>query len=777
MTTSNSTRDPLQHVNGQAPRTVHTIRDVSAPSQPEPFYQHYQEGTPIAMDLGSHSFKVGLTTELDPNNVFPATIARYRERKQQKTLTIAGNDVYRDPSIRSSVKSPFDGPLITNWEYMEGLLDYSFEHLGVNSSNGSLNNPLIITEPVACPFSQRKNMYELVFETYQAPKVTFGIDSLFSFHANSSSHNASGLVIGAGHELTHVIPVIEGRGILLHAKRIDWGGDQGQQYLSRLLALKYPYYPTRLTNHQTTYMFQDYCYALNNYNDEIKSYLDLEFLEQHDVALLVPVEINPFPEKKKSDEEIARLSQKRKEQGMRLKEQAQQKRQEKLEQKKQELEYYTNLKPQLAEMGERDANAKLIEEGFEDADDFEKYLISLDKTVNKPLTNNIDEEERVDPATAWLLVDIPDDQLTEDQVKEKRKQKLMKGNYDARERAKEMKRLEDEAEQKKQQADDEWRLRDLEDWCSAKRLEIANLVERYKEHTKLLESIKDRKSTAAQQRMKNIADMANDANGSTNAASRKRRRNAAATIDNDPNDTFGANDDDWSIYQNVNSKSVEQEQARIMEAIELIEADMLIHDPNFEAQDTFAASQTFDWKLLILHKFLHGPRENIIHKLQAEGMDPDELASHPEIIKKNHELHMNVERIRVPEILFHPSMAGIDQAGISELLRDLLLHRLDGNLTAGGQLYSLLQDVFVTGGVSNLPNFAQRIAIDLKSCLPTGAPLYVRKASDPILDAWHGMRKWAQSGANRDSYVTRKEYEEYGPEYIKEHNLGNVCLR
>ena len=34
------------------------------------------------------------------------------------------------------------------------------------------------------------------------------------------------------------------------------------------------------------------------------------------------------------------------------------------------------------------------------------------------------------------LIDIPDDQLSEAEKKEKRKQKLMKANYDARQRAK-----------------------------------------------------------------------------------------------------------------------------------------------------------------------------------------------------------------------------------------------------------------------------------------------------------------------------------------------------
>ena len=77
-------------------------------------------------------------------------------------------------------------------------------------------------------------MYELLFEAYQVPKVSFGIDSLFSFYANSSG-KSSGLVIGAGNQLTSIIPVINGRGYYPKLNELI-GGEQLQQYLSKLLA-------------------------------------------------------------------------------------------------------------------------------------------------------------------------------------------------------------------------------------------------------------------------------------------------------------------------------------------------------------------------------------------------------------------------------------------------------------------------------------------------------------------------------------------------------------
>ncbi|RLV95355.1 Actin-related protein 5 [Spathaspora sp. JA1] len=748
------------------PQKVNILTDIHGSTGPEPFYTSYTANTPIAIDIGTSQFRIGLTNSTTPNNVFPSVVSRYRDRRAQATLTLIGNDVYGDPALKSTIKTPFDGPLITNWDYIEYMLDYSFEHLSVESNNGRVNNPIVMSEPLGCPLSQRRGMYELLFEAYQVPKVIFGIDSLFSYYANSGR---DGVVIGTGHESTHIIPVVGGKGVMSQSKRIDWGGDQCQTFLGKLLSLKYPYFPTKLNSYQTTNLFQDYCYVSEDYQAELKHVLDMDVLEEKDVVVQVPVEIATNIEPKKSEEEIAKQQQKRKEQGKRLQEQAQQKRLEKQAQKKEEWEYYSKFKVEIETLSPDEIESRLVENGFDDLDDFNKYMVNLEKSVKRA---DHEEEDEFDAGSAWPLVDIPDDQLTDEQIKEKRKQKLHKANYEARERTKELKRQEEEAKAAYEREQQEWRERDLEDWCTVRRVQLASAISKYKERQKLLESFKDRKSAAAQRRMKNIADLANDETGSTSAAQRKRRRNANATIDNDPNDTFGANDDDWNMYRDITNTSVEEEMNSIMTEITNLEEDLLKYDPNFHHEDTFAAATTFDWSNSVLHKFIHGPRPNMTIAMQAEGLAPEEIASHPEVIRKNHQMHLNVERIRVPEILFQPNIAGLDQAGISEICSGLINRRLEREDAA-----RVVQDVFVTGGLANLTNFQTRLERDFKSFLPVRTQLKVRTARNPILDAWHGMQMWSESEECQNGYVTKEEYEEYGAEYIKEHGLGNVCLR
>ena len=44
----------------------------------------------------------------------------------------------------------------------------------------------------------------------------------------------------------------------------------------------------------------------------------------------------------------------------------------------------------------------------------------------------------------------------------------------------------------------------------------------------------------------------------------------------------------------------------------------------------------------------------------------------PQSLEHNSQLHLNVERIRVPEVIWQPHMAGLDQAGLGEVVEHVL---------------------------------------------------------------------------------------------------------
>ena len=53
----------------------------------------------------------------------------------------------------------------------------------------------------------------------------------------------------------------------------------------------------------------------------------------------------------------------------------------------------------------------------------------------------------------------------------------------------------------------------------------------------------------------------------------------------------------------------------------------------------------------------------------------------------------------------------------------------------------------------------------------------VQLASNPVLDAWYGVRDWALDHLdNEDVWITRQDYEETGGGYLREHCASNVYV-
>lgn len=732
-------------------KEVYPLRDIEKPDHVEPYTGGWASGKPIAIDLGTYQTRVGYAdsenTDKLPDHVFHSQVAKFRDRKISRTYQVVGNDIYLDSNSRQNMRSPFDGQMVSNWELMEAILDYSFGKLSIESQD-RVDNPIVMNEALGSPASYRRTMNELMFEAYQVPSVAYGIDSLYSFNYNnkSSSPNSHGLVISSGNETTTIIPVIQGKGALSLAKRINWGGKQSSNYLQNLLLLKYPLFPTRITPSQATYLLHDHCYISKDYNEEVSKYLEFEGLEDRERVVEAPY--TPVTVTEKSEEEIARLAEKRKESGRRLQEQAAKARLEKLIERERQLEAYKDLQQRVDNGYRKDVKKTLEREGFKDEAQLQKTIAELDKAIRRSRKQDVGDDAEEQQPPSFPLADVPDDDLDEDQIKEKRRQKLMKANYEARIRAKEEKEQEKKRQEEEEKRDAEWRERDLDGWLSDRREKLQAIYDNRRERQKMKEELNNRKSQASQNRMRNIAALASDSGG---RSKRKRGRG-----EDDPDDTFGADDNDWAVYRDISKEEDSEEEEEEGKNINQLTEQLQKHDPEFRLEDYTKERGAIDWKDSVVHMFLRGPRE----------FDQESQA-------QMHQMCLNVERIRAPEVMFQPSIAGVDQAGIVEICDDILLRRLEGGPNKNQQV---LQNIFLTGGQANFENLDERIHRELQSILPVGTPLNVRKASDPSLDSWRGMAHWATTPDFKQSSVTKREYEEMGSEYMKEHGLGNCYV-
>lgn len=69
-----------------------------------------------------------------------------------------------------------------------------------------------------------------------------------------------------------------------------------------------------------------------------------------------------------------------------------------------------------------------------------------------------------------------------------------------------------------------------------------------------------------------------------------------------------------------------------------------------------------------LYESMSSPTNTLIHLL-TRGMYPP---WDPTDIAQSYQLHVNVERVRVPEVLFQPNIIGLDQAGLIETVNDIV---------------------------------------------------------------------------------------------------------
>ncbi|KAL0945578.1 hypothetical protein HGRIS_014738 [Hohenbuehelia grisea] len=698
-------------------------------TEPDSYDAYRGQNTPLIIDNGSTHLRYAFA-DADAPHVGLNVVAKYKERRLNKPLLLFGEGIDVESGAKSQARNPWEGDVLLNFDALENALDYAFIQLGIDAP--SVAHPVLMTERLASPLHSRALTSELMFEQYSVPSLAYCVDGVMSFYQNNlPSTSADGLAISFNTASTSVIPILQGKGIMSHAKRIPWSASQASEYLLKLIQLKYPNFPTRVTTTQSTWMLHNYCEFSEDYVALLRRFKDPLQLRSVERIIQFPF-IQPVQEEK-TEEELARLSERRKEQGRKLQELQAKARVEKLVQKENDLQELLEFKESKEESGKREWILKLQSEGFDDD-------ASLDETIKK-LENDLkrarkkeaaDGEDQVEEPS-FPLVDIPDADLDEEQLKEKRKQKLMKAGFEARVRAKREKEKEREEKEREERRDDEDREADFADWSKKKRDEHELLLSRIKDRARRKAALSDRKSAAAQARMKSIASLAAD-----DRVPKKKRKGGGE-------DLFGADDADWAIYRKINMAAPSSDEEEDMNQLQAIEQKLLMHDPKFTTEHTHAA--------------LTSRRSALMAAFRPTYEEGD--------VEGNTRIHLNIERWRVCEAWFSPGMAGVDCAGLGEVIQTVL------SRFSESEKARLVNNVFLTGNPSRLPGLIPRLRATLRPIMAPEMPIQIVRAADPGIDAWRGMAAFARTDELARVSVTKAEYDEWGSERIKRWWGGN----
>ncbi|OJT07940.1 Actin-like protein arp5 [Trametes pubescens] len=711
------------------------------PQQPLPRVQvpasydaHREKHTPLCIDNGSTHLRFGFCTSESPC-MGVNMIAKYKERKTNKPLLLFGDGIDIEGGARSQARTPWEGDVLLNFDALENALDYAFIQLGIDTP--TVDHPVLMTERLASPLHSRALTSELMFEQYSVPSLAFCVDSVMSFYHNKLPSppvpfRSDGLVVSFNTASTSVIPVLDGKGLMNHAKRIPWGASQATDYFQKLIQLKYPTFPNRVTPIQTNWMLHNFCEFATDYTALLRQLKDPLEMRGADRIIQFPYTLPVVEEK--TEEELARIAERKKEQGRKLQELAAKSRMEKLLQKENDLVRLQSVRERREEESKREWADTLKEEGFANDAALEATIKKLEADLKKARKKEADgENEEPDMPPSFPLVDVPDEDLDEDGLKEKKKQKLLKAGHDARERAKREKEREREEREAEEKREVEERDRDLSGWASRMRKEQETIMTRIKERNRRKAALNDRKSAASQARMKSIANLAAD-----DRVPKKRRKAGGE-------DMFGADDADWAIYRKINNAAASSDEEEDFATLQSLEQKLLAYDPTFTEEHT--------------HASLTSQRSALMSAFRPQYEEGD--------VKGKTRIHVNVERWRVCEAWFSPSMAGIDSAGLGEVLQNVLARFSDQ------EKGRLVQNVFLTGGPSQLPNLIPRLHATLRPILPPEMPLDIVRAADPTSDAWRGMADFAKTDEFARVGVTKAEYEEWGGERIKRWWGGN----
>ncbi|XP_071949052.1 actin, cytoplasmic-like [Antedon mediterranea] len=113
------------------------------------------------------------------------------------------------------------------------------------------------------------------------------------------------------------------------------------------------------------------------------------------------------------------------------------------------------------------------------------------------------------------------------------------------------------------------------------------------------------------------------------------------------------------------------------------------------------------------------------------------------------------ERFRCPEVLFQPSLIGMEHSGIHQTIYNSIM-----KCDIHEELY---QNCVMSGGSTMFPGIADRLQKEMTSLIPAGMKVEIIAAPERKYSAWIGGSILASLSAFQQMWISKQEYDESGP--------------
>ena len=195
---------------------------------------------PIIIDLGSSEIKVGFSGDEKPNVIFKSYIGepKYKKvfstfHKENQNIQYIGDDCLKNIGtikIRNIIKHG----VLTSEQDIIPLFNTIYTKLGINAEEIS-EHPLIITEPLLNPYTNREKISNSLFDDLGVPSILFASQPILSLFSTSST---SGTILESGEGVTQCCIVYEGYSLPNSYERYDYGGGDVTEFLKKMLKMK-----------------------------------------------------------------------------------------------------------------------------------------------------------------------------------------------------------------------------------------------------------------------------------------------------------------------------------------------------------------------------------------------------------------------------------------------------------------------------------------------------------------------------------------------------------
>jgi actin, other eukaryote len=201
--------------------------ETQVPGAPKP-------GTPVIVDIGEASCKVGVAGELSPREKFPTIVGREKyqsvmvDTSDRVRSAYVGNDAQ---SMRGVLKIiyPLSRGQIMDWNAFYEVLNHIFYNV---LRLDMRQYPVIYSEPILNPPNLREHLARVFFETYQMPSIVIFPSAVMAL---VNAGLSTGMVVEIGEGMAFVVPIHQGEVLNYAVNRIALGGVDVNENLKNFL--------------------------------------------------------------------------------------------------------------------------------------------------------------------------------------------------------------------------------------------------------------------------------------------------------------------------------------------------------------------------------------------------------------------------------------------------------------------------------------------------------------------------------------------------------------